>query len=119
MKRPHELLAPRLATNRLRMPAVLLLALIAARHAPRRIEIRIEDLKFKPATIQISSGDTIVWINNDDSDHEVKSDDGSFNSGRLSAGGSFEHHFDKVGRFDYRDELHPRMHGVVVVDAGQ
>ena len=87
----------------------------SARHAPRRVEVKIEDLKFKPVTIEISTGDTIVWINDDDTDHDIKADDGSFDSGRLAAGHRFEHKIDKSGKFDYHDDLHPRMHGTIVV----
>lgn len=87
----------------------------ARKHAPRRVEVRIADLKFKPATIEIGPGDTVVWTNDDDTEHGVKADDGSFNSGHLASGRSFEHKFEKQGTFVYRDEHHPRMVGTVKV----
>ena len=90
-------------------------AFVSAKHTPRRIEIKIEDLKYKPAEIEVGAGDTVVWVNDDDTDHLVKAEDGSFNSGRIATGRSFEHKFDKTGKFVYRDDLHPRMKGTVTV----
>jgi len=37
----------------------------SAKHAPRRVEIKIDDLKYKPAEIEVAAGDTVVWINDD------------------------------------------------------
>ena len=115
-------------TRLMRLPAVafrlaagafFLLCLLgigaAAKHAPRRVEIKIEDLKYKPAEIEVGAGDTVVWVNDDDTDHLVKADDGSFNSGRIACGRSFEHKFDKPGKFIYHDDLHPRMKGTITV----
>jgi plastocyanin len=90
-------------------------ALASAKHAPRRVEIKIEDLKYKPAEVEVGAGDTVVWINDDDTDHLVKADDGSFNSGRISSGRNFEHKFEKAGKYVYHDDLHPRMKGTITV----
>jgi plastocyanin len=87
----------------------------SAKHVPRRVEVKIEDLKYKPAEIEVGAGDTVVWMNDDDTDHLVKADDGSFSSGRIASGRSFEHKFDKPGQFIYHDDLHPRMRGTVIV----
>jgi len=99
--------------------AIFLLCLLGisafAKHAPRRVEIRIEDLKYKPAEIEVGAGDTVVWVNDDDTDHLVKAEDGSFNSGRIASGRSFEHKFEKAGTFIYHDDLHPRMKGTIKV----
>ena len=94
-----------------------LVALLAAAPAAgaTRVEVSIEGLKYKPGTIRVEVGDTIVWTNNDDRDHSIKASDGSFASGRLRSGKQFEHKFDTAGTFAYRDDLHPRMRGTVVV----
>lgn len=83
----------------------------------RRHVIEIENLKFKPATVEIEVGDIVVWVNNDDREHTVTARDGTFTSGNLASGKAYERKFDKPGNVDYGDELHPRMHGTVVVKA--
>ena len=82
---------------------------------PRRHTVVIEDVKYKPAEIEIRTGDTVVWVNNDDREHTVTADDGSFRSGRMGSGRRFEHTFRKSGRYGYGDDFFGRMHGVVIV----
>lgn len=84
--------------------------------AAKRVTVNIDDLKFKPAEINIQVGDTVVWVNNDDREHRVAADDGSFKSGSIASGRSYEHTFTKAGRVRYGDELYDRMHGVIVVE---
>jgi plastocyanin len=78
-------------------------------------EVLIANLQFKPASISIKVGDTIVWTNNDDRDHTVISVDGTFASDIIRRGESFSFKYDKPGKFAYGCKLHPRMKGVVVV----
>ena len=77
--------------------------------------VTILGLKFKPEKIEIEPGDTVVWVNKDDRDHTVVADEGAFESGRIRNGKSYEKKFDKPGKYNYGDDLHPRMRGVVVV----
>jgi plastocyanin len=77
--------------------------------------VTINDMRFDPATIQISKGDVIAWTNNDDRDHTVEAADGSFKSGNLSNGKSFKQTFAKPGTFNYGCGYHPRMKGTVEV----
>lgn len=91
------------------------LASAPLKHTPRRVEVKIEDLKFKPADIEVGPGDTVVWTNDDETEHGIKANDGSFNSGRLASGHTYEHKFDRAGKVVYHDDLHPRMHGSVTV----
>jgi plastocyanin len=60
-------------------------------------------------------GDTVVWTNADDQDHTVIAGDGSFNSGNIGSGRSFEHKFTRAGTFGYYCKYHPRMKGSVIV----
>jgi plastocyanin len=83
--------------------------------AGKKHTVTIQGLKFKPEKIEIAPGDTVVWVNKDDRDHTVVADDGSFESGRIRNGKSYEKKFDKPGKYNYGDDLHPRMRGVVVV----
>ena len=83
--------------------------------AGKKHTVTIMGLKFRPDKIEIEPGDTVVWVNKDDRDHTVVSDDGAFESGRIRNGKSYEKKFDKPGKYDYGDDLHPRMRGVVIV----
>ena len=94
--------------------AALLLAPAAGAYAKEH-EVDIKDVKYKPAKIKIKKGDTVVWKNSDDRDHTVVAKDESFDSGKIAAGESFEHKFEKAGKFAYGCEYHPRMKGVVEV----
>jgi len=84
--------------------------------ASQRHEISISGLQFKPATIKIKAGDTVVWTNNDDRDHTVKAKDGSFKSDNLKPGETFERTFAKTGKFAYGCSYHPRMKGEISVE---
>jgi plastocyanin len=87
----------------------------AAPAAGKKVAVAIENLKYRPATVEVEVGDTVVWTNNDDRDHTVTADDGSFDSGRLRAGKSFSKTFDKPGKFGYGSDPSPRTKGTVVV----
>lgn len=80
-------------------------------------DVAISQMKFDPAQIEVAAGDKVVWTNQDDRDHTVVAADGSFKSGNLSKGDTFEHTFKKAGKFSYACSYHPRMKAVVVVDA--
>ena len=77
--------------------------------------VKIKDMKFSPATITVKPGTTVTWTNKDDHDHTVVATDESFKSGNLSHGETFEHKFEKKGKFKYACSYHPRMKGTVVV----
>lgn len=68
---------------------------------------------YYPQKIQIKSGDTVRWQNNDSSIHTVTSTDGLFDSGMLMANDEFEYKFDGAGEFGYYCLLHPWMKGSV------
>ncbi len=88
---------------------------VAATLVPAKQTVSIKEMKFNPASVEVNVGDSIRWTNDDDRDHTVTADDGSFKSGNLRRGASFEHTFDKPGKFAYSCSYHPRMKGSVVV----
>ncbi len=98
--------------------AVMAMLLIAgAAVANRQVGVSIKNLRYDPDTITIHVGDMVIWSNDDDRDHTVEAEDGSFSSGNLSAGKTFSHTFAKAGKYPYGCTYHPRMKGVVVVTA--
>ncbi len=80
-------------------------------------EVSIPGKAFVPGSIDVLVGDTVVWRNGDTSTHTVTAQDDSFDSGFLSAGGTFEHTFSKTGTYRYSCTIHKFMRGSVRVSA--
>lgn len=70
-----------------------------------------------PAAVNVNAGDTVVWSNDDTAAHTVTGGtptggpDGSFDSGLVMAGSSFEIVADTSGSYDYFCMVHPWMIG--------
>jgi plastocyanin len=75
----------------------------------------ISDFKFTPATLTVHVGDTVTWSNVGPSSHTATATDGSFDTGVLKKGQSTSHTFTQAGTFAYVCQIHPFMHGTVVV----
>ena len=95
--------------------AVLTLLLAPAALAKEH-RVSIRDVKFVPRELKVKKGDTVVWTNADERDHTVTANDGSFSSGNIGDGDSFRQKFDKVGKFNYHCEYHPRMKATITVE---
>src|SRR4051812_44337989 len=97
--------------NPLQTSLFALTALLAATVPASAKEVRISmaKLRFTPAAVQVATGDTVIWVNDDDRGHTVVADDGSFNSGEIGIGGSFRQRFANPGDIAYHCEHHPRM----------
>lgn len=81
----------------------------------QRVEVIISNLSFQPASITVGKGSTIVWRNQDTVAHTVTAEDGSFSSGTIVAGDTFEQRFDKVKTYTYSCSIHPEMKGTIIV----
>lgn len=81
--------------------------------------VTINNYRFTPKSIAVKPGTTITWTNRqEDDDHTVTADDGSFDTGVIKhAGGSAQLTFSTEGTFAYHCKIHPTMHGTVVVSA--
>jgi plastocyanin len=75
--------------------------------------VTIDNDAFNPTTITIAAGQTVTFTNRDDEAHTVTADDRSYDSKPMR--GTFRHRFTKRGRYAYHCEIHPFMHGVVIV----
>jgi plastocyanin len=73
----------------------------------------IKDFSF--ASLTISAGTTVTWVNMDDEPHTVASDTGLFRSGGLDTNESFSYKFDKPGTYRIYCTIHPRMVATVTV----
>jgi plastocyanin len=85
--------------------------------------VHIRDLAFSPVTVQVTQGESVEWVNDEDAmPHNVGSgmagrpDMGElFLSPYLMSGDRFSFTFNDVGEFPYICPLHPSMSGVIIV----
>lgn len=80
--------------------------------------VTIQNFAFSPTPLTIQVGSTVTWTNQDGVAHTTSSDDGSavsWDSGAISQGGSFSMTFSQAGTFTYHCNIHPYMHGTIVV----
>jgi plastocyanin len=78
--------------------------------------VNIKEMAFDPATITVTSGSIVRWVNRDSAIHSVVFSDTSINpSGTLSASQSFSVRFTTPGTYAYHCGIHPKVTGTVVV----
>ncbi|MEK0341921.1 MAG: plastocyanin/azurin family copper-binding protein, partial [Nitrosopumilus sp.] len=70
---------------------------------------------YNPTSIEVNSGTTATWTNDDFVAHTVTDIEGSFDSGFIQAGSTWSYTFEKSGEWDYLCTLHPWMKGTVNV----
>src|SRR5215213_583362 len=96
--------------------AVVLALILAPAALAKDYKVAIKDVKFTPRELKVKKGDTVTWTNSDERDHTVTADDKSFDSGNIGDGDSFKQKLDKVGKYKYHCEYHPRMKATIVVE---
>ena len=72
-------------------------------------------LKYEPASLSVTAGSTVTWVNAGSTAITVTSPDGLFDSETVAAGGSFSYTFDTPGTFRYFCVPYPHMKGVITV----
>jgi len=100
--------------------AIALAAVLGAGHRPALAadaSVSIADFAFSPASVTVSVGDTVTWMNNDAGvPHTVSSDSGGeLASGQLAGGASYQKAFSAAGSYAYHCDIHPSMTALVVV----
>ncbi|MBC5810582.1 MAG: cupredoxin family copper-binding protein [Candidatus Eremiobacteraeota bacterium] len=81
--------------------------------------VHIAGFAYKPPTVTIAPGETVLFINDDDDAHTVTATDKTFDSGGMDSHDSWRKTFTKPGRYTYFCALHPYMKAVVVVASSQ
>lgn len=76
----------------------------------------IENNAVSPEALTVKRGTIVTWKNNDQVEHTIASDDGSFNTGNLNLGESGSVTFEKTGTYEYRDQFNPELRGSIVVE---
>ena len=79
------------------------------------VEVRIDNFTFSPATVTISPGTKVTWINHDDVPHTATSTTKVFGSAALDTDEKFSFVFTKTGTFPYYCAVHPHMSGQIIV----
>lgn len=79
--------------------------------------IQIKGLSFIPEEIAIGVGDQITWVNEDDDDHDLKSD--VFDAPPMHKGQTFSFTFPQSDVIEYRCQIHTYMRGRITVGDGQ
>jgi plastocyanin len=95
--------------------ALGLLLLAPAVDAANVTTVSIDKFMFAPMEITIAPGDTVAWVNRDQTPHTVAARDHGFVSQALDTGDRYERKFTSEGDFSYVCSLHPFMVGVVHV----
>lgn len=77
--------------------------------------VHIKNFSYKPTPLQITVGETVKFVNDDQEAHTVTATDKSFDSAGLDTGDTWSYTFKKPGRYAYFCALHPWMKAVIVV----
>jgi plastocyanin len=78
-------------------------------------DVTIVDFAFMPSAIFANRGDTVTWYNGGGTAHTVDANSGAFESPILDPGSDYSVTFDTGGIYFYHCDIHPNMHGMVVV----
>ncbi|NII28742.1 plastocyanin [Pseudoflavitalea sp. X16] len=73
---------------------------------------------FSNTNLQVVSGTTVIWKNDDTMVHTVTADNNSFDSGDMQPGASYSRTFNSTGTIAYHCRHHLGMTAVIVVVAG-
>ena len=76
--------------------------------------VTIDNFAFSPASVNVKVGQQVTWTNKQGVDHTVTADGGAFDQA-MPSGATFSFTFTKAGTFPYHCNIHPSMHGTVVV----
>jgi len=77
----------------------------------------IKQMHFDPSQLTIQSGGTVEWKNEDIFSHTVTADDGSFDSGLIAPGGSWQMTVKRAGKIGYHCRPHPNMTATLIGQA--
>jgi plastocyanin len=78
--------------------------------------VKMINFTYSPDPLTVPAGTTVRWVNYDDDQHNVVSDDKSFKSKLLDKNQEYSYTFAKKGTYRYICSIHPKMIGRVVVE---
>jgi plastocyanin len=84
--------------------------------------VNVQNFAFNPASITVPKGTTVIWVNQDTTDHQIVNDaqgtiaqGALFTSNSLPKGASYSFKFDNPGTYPYHCSIHPSMKATVKV----
>ncbi|CAA9563945.1 MAG: hypothetical protein AVDCRST_MAG49-2738 [uncultured Thermomicrobiales bacterium] len=77
--------------------------------------VEITGFAFRPKRLEVAVGTTVTWTNLEVVPHTAIADDGTFDSGSLSADDTFSHTFAEAGTYPYFCDYHTNMRAEIVV----
>jgi plastocyanin len=80
---------------------------------PGVVQVTIRGMQYEPARVEIKSGGTVEWKNDDITPHTVTC--ASFDSGSIGPDESWRHTFTSADEINYACTFHPGMKGVILV----
>ena len=75
----------------------------------------IREFLYQPNPVEVESGTTVTWTNEDLTPHTVTATEGAFDSEFMAQGDTYSLTFDTHGTFDYYCTFHPRMRATITV----
>jgi plastocyanin len=78
--------------------------------------VTIDGFAFKPPSITVKQGDTVLWRNTDPVPHTATAKEAGLDSHDIPANGTYRFTAKKKGRFPYICTLHPIMKGELIVE---
>jgi plastocyanin len=103
-------------TNSVITGVVALLVFTATPTWADDVAITIGNFTFGPQELNVKSGTTVTWTNEDDIPHTVVSPN-NFRSKPLDSEDKYSFTFTTPGTYKYFCSLHPHMTGTIVVEA--
>jgi uncharacterized membrane protein/plastocyanin len=77
----------------------------------------MKQVHFDPPQITVKPGDSVQWTNEDIFSHTITADDGSFDSGPIDPGHSWQMTFKRDETIAYHCRPHPNMRAMLIVQA--
>ncbi|GAC1405318.1 MAG: hypothetical protein NVSMB64_10000 [Candidatus Velthaea sp.] len=77
--------------------------------------VHTKDFGYLPKDAHIRAGDTIIFVNDDESAHTVTADDSSFDSGYMAKDATWSYTFTTAGTVQYYCIYHKFMRATVTV----
>lgn len=85
--------------------------------APQSVTVKILPSGISPAVVNVTPGETVVWVNRSGATRSILASDASFDSGTLANGERFQFAFNQPRTVSYSVVQAPGVSGTVVVAA--
>jgi YVTN family beta-propeller protein len=95
-------------------PRKIVVQSAAAQRRSSNRRITINDFAFLPPALEVTTGDTVTWLNQDGAPHGVAVKHGPA-SDTLMPGSTYSARFDRSGSYEYLCSVHPYMTGRIIV----